>query len=197
MPIGAIAQLGERLVRNEEVSGSIPLSSTKSIYPRFQPVPSRLQDELQQTKAFGSLRQEAILQMARSSAVLAHSWEQYLRGFSITGTQYNVLRILRGAGEVGLSRHAVGCRMVTRVPDVSRLLDRMTAAGLVTRARGTDDRRKVNTAITPKGLSILAELDAPSLRVPDEQLGHMSDDHIRRLIELLEEARAPHACLQS
>ncbi len=160
-------------------------------------MPSRLQDELQQTKAFGSLRQEAILQMARSSAVFSHSWEQYLRGFGITGTQYNVLRILRGAGDAGLSRHAVSCRMVTRVPDVSRLLDRMTAGGLVTRARGTDDRRKVNTAITPKGLSILAELDVPSLRVPDEQLGHMSDEHIRRLIELLEEARAPHIAPQS
>jgi DNA-binding MarR family transcriptional regulator len=154
---------------------------------------SRLQDELQQSKAFGSLRQEAILQMARSSAVLNHFWEQSLRAFGITGTQYNVLRILRGAGQIGLSRHAVGCRMLTQVPDVSRLLDRMTVAGLVTRARGTDDRRKVNATITPKGLAILAELDEPSLRMPEEQLRHMTDAHIQRLIELLEEARAPHA----
>jgi DNA-binding MarR family transcriptional regulator len=155
-------------------------------------MPSRLQDELQQSKAFGSLRQEAILQMARSSAVLTHCWEQSLRGMGITGTQYNVLRILRGAGVAGLSRHAVGCRMVTQVPDVSRLLDRMTAAGLVTRARGTEDRRKVNATITSKGLSILAELDESSLRVPDEQLSHMPDEHVRRLIELLDEARSPH-----
>jgi DNA-binding MarR family transcriptional regulator len=153
---------------------------------------SRLQDELQQSKAFGSLRQEAILQMARSSAVLSHAWEQQLRCFGVTGTQYNVLRILRGAGQTGLSRHEVGCRMVTQVPDVSRLLDRMTAAGLVTRARGAEDRRKVNATVTPKGLALLEQLDAPSLRVPEEQLGHMPDEAVRHLIALLEEARAPH-----
>jgi DNA-binding MarR family transcriptional regulator len=162
-------------------------------------MPSRLQDELQQSKAFGSLRQEAILQMARTSAVLGLCWEQYLRCHGITATQYNVLRILRGAGDEGLSRHEVGRRMLTQVPDVSRLLDRMMSAGLVTRARCIDDRRKVNATITPKGLDLLAGLDEPSLRVPDQQLSHMRDADVQRLIELLEEARAPHpgACMQS
>ena len=154
---------------------------------------SRLQDELQQTRPFGSIRQEVLLQLARSSAVLTHEWEHYLRRYGITATQYNVLRILRGAGDAGLSRHAIGTRMVTRVPDVSRLLDRMTAAGLVTRARGIDDRRKVNARITPKGLSLLTELDEPSLRVPEERLAHMSDEAVRQLIALLEETRAAHA----
>ena len=155
---------------------------------------SRLQDELQQTKAFGSLRQEAILQMARSAAVLLREWEQYIRDYGITSTQYNVLRILRGAGEAGLSRQQIGQRMITQVPDVSRLLDRMAAAGLVARARTGADRRMVHACITEKGLAILKDLDVPSTTLPDRQLAHLSDAQVQALIELLEAVRLPVRC---
>lgn len=154
---------------------------------------SRLQDELRQSKSFGSLRQEAVLQIARSSAVLVHAWEQYIRPYGITPTQYNVLRILRGAGDPGLSRHQVGLRLITQVPDVSRLLDRMMLAGLVIRTRGAEDRRTVNACITAKGLQILGELDGPSCAVPDTQLAGLTDDQVRTLIDLLEAVRGSAA----
>ena len=150
---------------------------------------SRLQEELKQNKPFGSLRQEALLAMARTTAVLTHAWEQALRRHGITLTQYNVLRILRGAGSSGLCRHGVASRLVTPVPDVSRLLDRMMRAGLVTRTRGTEDRRIVQACITARGLALLAKLDLPSYTVADAQLAHMPDDDLRTLIQLLETAR--------
>jgi len=150
---------------------------------------SLLQDEIKQTKPFKSLRQEALLQMARSTAVLLHAWEQSLRIHGITLTQYNVLRILRGAGDAGLCRHAIASRLITQVPDVSRLLDRMTTAKLVTRTRNSEDRRLVKACITEKGLSILSDLDAPSYVLIDQSMAHMSDDEIKTLIHLLERAR--------
>lgn len=152
---------------------------------------NRLQDEIKQTKPFRSIREEAFLQLARTMAVITHSWEQAIRGYGITLTQYNVLRILRGAGEKGLCRHEVAGRLVTQVPDVSRLLDRMLRAGLLTRTRDKNDRRLVNAVITPKGLAILEKLDEPSQSMIEEQLRHMGDDEIRTLNELLDKARHP------
>ncbi len=152
---------------------------------------SRLQVELKQSKPFSSLRQEAFLQMARTTAMLTHGWEHALRGHGITLTQYNVLRILRGAGERGLCRHEVSSRLVTQVPDVSRLLDRMMRGGLVTRARDKEDRRMVNACITDKGLSLLQELHLPSKVLVDDQLAHLTDAQVQLLIELLEAARIP------
>ena len=150
---------------------------------------SRLQSEIKQATPFRSLRQEAFLQMARTTAVLTHAWEQSLRRHGVTLTQYNVLRILRGAGSPGLCRHEVASRLVTQVPDVSRLLDRMMRAGLVTRTRNITDRRLVTACITPAGLHLLEQLDVPSYGISDEQLAHMSDQEVETLIELLEVAR--------
>lgn len=152
-------------------------------------MPGRLQDEIRQTKPFRSLRQEAILSIFRTAAVMAHAWEQALRPHGITLTQYNALRILRGAGPEGASRHEVASRMVTPVPDVSRLLDRMMEAGLITRARGTDDRRTVRARVTEKGLSLLGELDEPSYALPNHWLSHMADGEVERLLRSLEKAR--------
>jgi DNA-binding MarR family transcriptional regulator len=154
---------------------------------------SRLQSEIKQSKPFASLRQEALLSMARTTAVLTHAWEQSLRKHDITLTQYNVLRILRGAGPNGLCRHEVASRLVTQVPDVSRLLDRMMRAGVLTRTRDTTDRRMVKACITEEGLQILSQLDAPSYAVADKQLAHMSEDDLHKLIQLLETARASPA----
>jgi DNA-binding MarR family transcriptional regulator len=152
-------------------------------------MPGRLQSDLKQTKPFGSLEQEAMLSIARTAAVLEHALAEALRQHGITATQYNVLRILRGAGKDGLCRNEVRDRMVARVPDATRLLDRMAEMGLVSRDRDAPDRRFVTTRITPAGLELLAELDEPIARLHQEQLGHLGAQQLRTLIDLLAEAR--------
>jgi len=133
--------------------------------------------------------QEAFLDVLRTSALLEHSAAEGLKACGLTLTQYNVLRILRGAGPDGLCRNEVGTRMIKPVPDVTRLLDRLEAAGLVVRSRSDADRRYVTARITEDGLALLRELDEPILRLHEEQLGHMSRTRLRELTELLEEAR--------
>ena len=152
---------------------------------------SRLQQELKQGRPFTSLRQEAVLAIARTASVLNHAWEQRLRPYGITLTQYNVLRILRGAGPSGLCRHEIAARLITAVPDVSRLLDRMAAAGLANRTRDAADRRLVKAVITEEGLRILAALDEPSIHYADQHLARISDEDLRELLTLLETARTP------
>lgn len=152
--------------------------------------PKTLRDELKMTRPFKSVEEEAILSIARTSAVLEHAGAEALKPFNLTITQYNVLRILRGAGEQGLCRNEVGERLVTRVPDVTRLLDRMETAGLVVRERGGDDRRYVATRITDKGLKLLEKIDRELPAIHAQQLGHISQKRLRELISLLEEVRA-------
>jgi hypothetical protein len=98
-------------------------------------MPPRLQDELKQTKPFASLEQEALLSIERTAAVLRHQLGEELKPLGVTPTQYNVLRILRGAGPAGLCRNEIRDRLVAQVPDVTRLLDRMEDAGLIVRGR--------------------------------------------------------------
>ena len=150
-----------------------------------------LQQEIKQTKPFPSLEMEVMLALARTSALLQHSWEHALKEHGITLTQYNVLRILRGAGEAGLCRHEVASRLITPVPDVSRLLDRMVRAGLVTRARDKSDRRLVASCITASGLAMLEKLDAPSRELGRGRLEHMEREDLKQLLRLLEIARKP------
>jgi DNA-binding MarR family transcriptional regulator len=148
-----------------------------------------LRDELKMTKAFRSVEEEAILSIARTAALLDHAHAEELKPFDLTLTQYNVLRILRGAGENGLCRNEVGERLVTRVPDVTRLLDRMETAGLLVRQRGENDRRFVSTRITEKGLKLLEKIDRELPAIHGRQLGHVPQKRLRELIELLEEVR--------
>ena len=101
-----------------------------------------------------------------------------------------MLRILRGAGDPGLCRNEVGQRLVTKVPDVTRLLDRMEAAGLIVRQRGGEDRRYVATRITEKGLKLLDRIDRERPAIHGRQLGHVGQKRLRELIALLEEVRA-------
>ena len=138
-----------------------------------------------------------MLSVARTAAVLTHSFEQALKAHGITPTQYNVLRILRGAGQEGLCRYEIGDRLVTPVPDVSRLLDRMAAAGFLTRNRTLSDRRLVVACITAKGLSTLKALDLPSEQMIDAQLGHMSDQQLLALRDLLDLARQERSAKDS
>lgn len=153
------------------------------------PAPSQLQDELKQSKPFRSLEQEALLSIERTAAILSHGVADALRRYEITPTQYNVLRILRGAGEQGLCRNEVRDRLVAQVPDVTRLLDRMEEMGLVDRERAEDDRRMVFTRLTRKGSQLLSRIDEPVARLHERQLGHLSAAKLRTLIELLAEAR--------
>lgn len=148
-----------------------------------------LKDEIKQNKPFASLEQEAILSIARTEAILGYSIIETLKPFDITPTQYNVLRILRGAGHDGLCREDIRERLVAQVPDVTRLLDRLEDAGLVARQRDTVDRRLVNTRITDSGLKLLAGLDRPILESHKEQLGHLTKTELRSLIALLSKAR--------
>ena len=122
-------------------------------------MPSTLREELKQTKPFNSLEQEALLSVVRTSAQLMDRLELFLRPHGITATQYNVLRILRGSEPEGLCRNELRDRMLTRMPDVTRLLDRMEEAGLVERTRDTEDRRMVTSRITKKAAQLLATLD--------------------------------------
>ena len=149
-----------------------------------------LQQELKQTRPFKSSLEEAFVGLQRTAALLEHALETALKPSGVTATQYNVLRILRGAGQPGLCRHEVGDRMVRRVPDVTRLLDRMEDGGLIARRRGKDDRRYVATYITPKGLDLLAVIDREICEIHNQQIGHVDGRSLRLLIAVLAKVRA-------
>src|SRR3954469_12197109 len=150
---------------------------------------SDLRNEIKQTKPFVSLEAEAHLNIERTAAVLGHAFAERLKPFGITSTQYNVLRILRGAGATGLCRNEVRDRLVAQVPDVTRLLDRLESSGLIERERSTEDRRLVSTRITAAGLALLDRTDEPVLAMHGEMLGHLSETQLRALIDLLALAR--------
>lgn len=150
---------------------------------------SALRDEIRQRRPFGTLEEEAHLAIERTAAVLGHAFADAIRAHGITPTQYNVLRILRGAGGRGLCRNEVRDRLVAQVPDVTRLLDRMEDAGLVARERGAEDRRLVTTHITAAGRDLLRRLDAPVVQLHRRHLGHLTREQLRSLIELLATAR--------
>ena len=151
----------------------------------------RIQAEIQQTKPIGSLEEEAFLNLQRTTAQLTLAMTELLKEHDLTQTQYNVLRILRGAGTAGLTAGEIGERMITRDPDVTRLLDRLERRGLVERWRCTADRRVVWTRITGAGRDAIAPLDAPVDELHRDLLKHMGDDRLRQLVELLEVARDP------
>ena len=148
-----------------------------------------LQEEIKQTKPFRTLRQEAQLNIVRTANSLSDSFEQMLKPHGITSTQYNVLRILRGAEPDGLCRNEVSQRLLNRMPDATRLLDRMEEAGLVTRERSLTDRRLVTTMITKKGRQIVDSLDDAADEQHERSLGHMTEQQLRTLIKLLTIAR--------
>lgn len=150
-----------------------------------------LRDEIRQGKPFTSLQQEAELNIIRTAARLTDALERIFSPHGISATQYNALRILRGAGSDGLCRNELRDRMLTRMPDVTRLLDRMEEAGLVRRERATRDRRMVRARITEKGKRLLDELEEPLAREHDRQLGHLSDEQLRMLSGLLTLVRNP------
>jgi DNA-binding MarR family transcriptional regulator len=136
-----------------------------------------------------SLENRIFVALLQTTDTLAQEAEQLLKAAGLTGAQYNVLRILRGAEPAGLACRAIGDRMISHDPDITRLLDRMEKRLLITRARQTDDRRVVKTRITPQGLSLLKTLDQPVHDLHERQFRHMSAARLKILSDLLEEAR--------
>ena len=150
---------------------------------------SRLQIEIKQTKPFADLETEAMLALHLTSDRLANEGARLLRPWDISPTQYNVLRILRGAEPDGLTCGGIGERMIQHDPDITRLVDRMEKRGLVNRQRDNKDRRVVITRITQKGLDLLAQLDRPVEEFNLRRLGHLGPERLQTLIELLELVR--------
>ena len=128
------------------------------------------------------------MDLLRTSDLLSRRLALVLKGADLSPTQYNVMRILRGAPE-GLACGEIACRMITRDPDVTRLLDRLEKRGLIARCRESKDRRMVSTRITPEGLRALADLDQPIQDLHREQLGHLGRNRLAELSELLLLAR--------
>jgi DNA-binding MarR family transcriptional regulator len=148
-----------------------------------------LQSEIKQTQPFGSLAQEAYLSVGRTWARLEHQLGEVLKPLGVTPTQYNVLRILKGAGAKGLCRSEIMDRMIARVPDATRLLDRMEAAGLIARARDAEDRRFVTTRITAEGIRVVAAAEGPVMATHASQFETVSEQDLRHLVEVLERVR--------
>ena len=155
---------------------------------------SQLASELKQNKPFTSTVQEAVLSIKRTAALLDLRVAELLRPYGVTPTQYNVLRILRGAGADGLPRCEVQGRLVAPVADTTRLLDRLEKMGLVSRARNTEDRRVVTSKITPRGLALLEKVAAPLRQLEENEVGQLSDARLRTLIGILDEVRRLTPC---
>jgi DNA-binding MarR family transcriptional regulator len=150
----------------------------------------RLRYAIKQRKPFESLEQEVFLEVLRTGNALIQDLVDLLHPYRLTQPQYNVLRILRGAGPAGLPTGEVGERMVvSREPDVTRLLIRMEGHGLVQRERRSDNRRFVTARITREGLRLLKALDAPVRQMHARQLRHMTRRELDLLAGLLERAR--------
>ena len=143
--------------------------------------------ELKQKSAFASREQEIFLGLRLAAARIVEPWEKFLKATAeLTPNQYNVLRILRGSHPTRLACGDIADRMISRDPDITRLIDRLSRRGLVTRVRGRQDRRVVEVAITDKGLEVLRGLNAHVDRMPRAMLGHLGAAKLRQLGGLLE-----------
>ncbi len=152
----------------------------------------KLRAELKQGKPFSSLAEEALLNLERTADCFRRELQKALKPHGITQTQYNALRILRGAQPNGLTCSELGERLVSSDPDITRLLERLARLGLINRHRATADKRVVVTEIAPAGLALLISL----VPILDDHirrsLAHMDRTAQLRLINLLEDARAPY-----
>lgn len=147
-------------------------------------------EEISQSQPFRSERQEAMLALLRTADDAKRFMSAVIEPTGVTLQQYNVLRILRGAGPEGLPTLEVGERMIERTPGVTRIVDRLGRKGLVERERGVEDRRVVFCRITEEGLELLSSLDEPVDHVDEEVMRGLDDEECRTLIALLESVRA-------
>jgi DNA-binding MarR family transcriptional regulator len=142
-----------------------------------------------QTRRPAHPEEAAFLDLLRATDMLSRGLITVLKAEDLSPTQYNVLRILRGAPE-GLPCGEIGSRMITRDPDITRLLDRLEKRGLIVRSRESKDRRMVTARIMPLGLKVLGRLDEPVQETHRKQLGHLGRDRLRALTELLHQSRS-------
>jgi DNA-binding MarR family transcriptional regulator len=160
----------------------------------------KLQQEIKQTKPFPGIEQEALLNLQRTAGQAFHLTQQMLKPHGLTPSQYNVLRILRGAGPDGLRCMEIGERMLSHDPDITRLLERLLRQRLIERRRDGKDRRVIYSRISAEGLRLLKELDPGVEESAKLFLGHMNVQRLELLIDLLEEARqglASAACAEA
>lgn len=149
----------------------------------------KLAADIKQSKPFKHLEEEAFLNLLRTADALTQREEALLDRFDLSHSQYNVLRILRGAGHDGLPCGEIANRMITRDPDITRLLDRLERRGLAQRSRESKDRRVVTARITETGLTLVASMDEPMVDTLKTLLSHLGPKDLKTLIELLEKAR--------
>jgi len=153
--------------------------------------PGKLQQEVKKKRPFASREQEALLNLVRTNDQFQLRFARLFREYDgLTASQYNILRILRGEGQP-LPCLEIAGRMLTQVPGITGLLDRLEKAGLVSRERSAADRRVILVTITGKARQLLGDLDEPVLALHRDLLGHLSEAELKELIRLLEKARAP------
>jgi DNA-binding MarR family transcriptional regulator len=148
------------------------------------------QRQIGQRRSSGRIEDDAFVHLQRTADALMQGVAATLKPRGLSPAQYNVLRILRGAEPGGLACRKIAERMITRDPDITRLLDRLEDRGLAARSREKADRRVITTRITETGLRLLKELDGPIGALHKGQLGHLGNERLRSLIDLLEVARA-------
>jgi len=153
---------------------------------------SALQREIKKKTPFDLPEQEAMLNLLRTADQLQIRFARLFRKFGLTPQQYNILRILRGEGRP-LPILEIASRMITVVPGITGLIDRLETAGLVERKRCDNDRRVIYVAIAARAVQILHEIDPPLLQMHKQLLGHMNAGELTKLINLLEKAREPLA----
>ena len=149
----------------------------------------RLLSDLKQNKPYATIEEEVFINLQFTADALMRALAAVLKQFGISPTQYNVLRILRGANENGLSCREIGSRMITRDPDVTRLLDRLENRKLILRSREEKDRRVITVRITQAGSELLSSLDSPVQDLHLDLLGHVKNKKLETLTDLLDTAR--------
>jgi DNA-binding MarR family transcriptional regulator len=168
---------------------NVPLDKYR--YNDYYPAMNRrARNGSRQKKPVHSLEEDVFVNLQRTADVLLRRVEETLKPHGLSPTQYNVLRILRGAASKGLACREIAKRMITRDPDVTRLLDRLEARGWIARARESGDRRVITTRITAKGLNVLKALDEPVSRGHARELKHVKKNHLHVLNRLLTSVRS-------
>lgn len=153
--------------------------------------PRSIKDTISQTKPFESVEQEVFLNLVRTTDLVTEHATAPIRSSGLTVQQYNVLRILRGAGEAGLQTYQVVERMVTRAPNITRLVDKLENKKMLTRTRSLEDRRVVTLQVTKQGLTLLEKLDVPQLEALRSAMRGLDADENGTLGDLLNRLRAP------
>src|SRR4051812_8576406 len=155
-------------------------------------MPLTVTEKPQRRRRFDSPQQEAFLSLWRTYDRLRAAEDELFAGHSLTAQQYNALRLLRAARPEKVPTLTLGARLVSRAPDITRLIDRLAERGLVDRERLADNRRVVHVGITAAGIALLDEIADEVRACHARQLGHLAPDELGTLVELLRKARQPH-----